>query len=46
MPRLHCATFGGQGVEAMIDLALMIIWLTCALPIAMLIGHCTLSEAL
>jgi hypothetical protein len=29
----------------MVDLAL-IIWLACALPIAMLIGYCTLSEEL
>jgi len=30
----------------MIDLALIIIWLACASPIAMLIGYCTLSEEL
>ncbi len=35
----------GQGVEAMIDLVL-IIWFACALPIAVLIGYCTLSEEL
>ncbi len=35
----------GQGVEAMIDLAL-IIWLASALPVAVLLGYCTLSEEL
>jgi hypothetical protein len=46
MPPTTLRHLRGQGAEAMIDLALMIIWLACALPIAMLIGHCTLSEAL
>jgi hypothetical protein len=32
-------------VDAMIDLA-VIIWLACALPIAMLIGFCALGEEL
>jgi hypothetical protein len=27
----------------MFDLALIIIWLACALPVAMLLGYCTLS---
>jgi len=33
----------GQGVEAMIDLAL-IIWVASALPIAVLTGYCALGE--
>jgi hypothetical protein len=33
----------GAGKQAMIDLA-VILWLVSALPVAMLIGHCTLGE--
>jgi hypothetical protein len=32
-----------MGLEAILGLGL-ITWLACALPVAMLIGHCALSE--
>jgi hypothetical protein len=32
-----------MGPEAILELGLMM-WLVCALPLAMLTGHCALSE--
>ena len=37
------APTSGQGVRAMIDLAL-IVWLMCAFPVATLVGYCALGE--